>query len=244
MTEPVHDIICGLRHPPRWQNGAINHDDGQAERARAMQLGNGSFPAGIPCDDMCDAVGPEQRQVASERKRTPGDDDLARWQRRRSLWWIDEAQQVDVLGPGREGVQPLPAKAKENPALGFGKRVRCSLHVADRPPVVVGARLPGRPFQRDQRCSRLLAGRKGMAAHLGRKGMRRIDDVADLPLPDERNETLDATKAADPGRKRLSRGGRRTAGIGENCRDAAGGERQGELAGLGGAAEKKDMAHD
>jgi len=95
---------------------------------------------------------------------------------------------------------------------GQGGDGRVDIRLLD--PLVASRAQPWRAFQRQQGNARFRASFDRVAAHLGSKGMRRVDHMCDALLADEVGKTLHAAEAADPRRQRMVQRNLRAAGVG------------------------------
>ncbi len=120
------------------------------------------------------------RRSSAFAERTARDDSFGVGQRQRHLRRIDQAQQVVMLRLGREGREGLPADGQEDPAGLFRQGGDGGGDIGDmassrrprRPPTArAHSAISGIPASR--------SGRDGVAAHLGGKGMGRVDDMGD-----------------------------------------------------------------
>jgi len=202
MTEPLHDLGHALDPLALGQLRPCDHDHGQAERTGRVDLGARAIAAGIAGDDPHDATRAQHLQLAIERERSARHDHV-RGEGQRRFGWIDEAQRVGVLRFGRERRDVLAADGEEYFCRQLGQSGDRCIDVADLDPVVTGRLDPGGAFDRDQARARFRARRDGVAAHLGGKGMRRVDHMRDAFAAHVIGEPARAAEAADAGRQRL-----------------------------------------
>jgi len=177
---------------------ARNHHDGNAKRARCVDLGIGRSTAGVLGNNKIDVLALKEfgfgcyiEGAAAEQK-----PDIGR--QRDIVGRIDGAGDVVMMGARCEGAELLPAEAQEN-TTGLGpQRVSGSVRTRDGQPVIVRSRLPGGAQDRGERNCKPRARGHGIGRDLIGIGMRRIDDDVDfLPLQ-PCNKTVGATEAADP----------------------------------------------
>ena len=154
--------------------------------------------------------------------------------------------------------QPLPTRIG-----GFGGvsgladyiRLECITHVIDATHpfaaemsrhAVEACAQTGTPLialERDQRRSRLRARFDRVAAHLGSKGMRRVDHMRDALKANIVGKPAHAPEAADAGRQRLIGGRAGSATIGIHGVDARACDFRGEQARIGGSAQNEGARH-
>lgn len=243
MSKEVHHLLDAARDPAGWQRGPVDQDHGQAKRARRVELGLCARSAGILGHNDLDAMGAEKRRVPCLGERAAGNDDFGVRQGQHIPGRVHEAKQVAVLRLGGEGLQVLPADGKEDRCGRIRQRGHRARDVGYMPPIVARSVRPGCAFEGAERHIRRTAGFDGVPTHPGGEGVSGINDMGDAFLPQAAHKTLGSAETADPGRQRLLDWGPGAPGIGEDRVDPRGGERPGELARLGRAAEKKDAGH-
>ncbi|GCC47473.1 hypothetical protein chiPu_0031774, partial [Chiloscyllium punctatum] len=180
-----------------------DHDDGKVERACGVDLGAGAGSAGIAGDDPFDIARAHHLELGLEREGSARDDDVRIGQWQRLLGRIDKSQRIGLLRQGTERRDMLAADCEKyiGTTLRQGRDRGCD--VRDLDPAVAGGPLPGRAFEREQRCRGLRAGGDRVAAHLGREGVRRVDHMGDAFTTQIIGKAADAAEAADAGRQRL-----------------------------------------
>ena len=243
MIEPAEHRADRMHLVARRQCGAVDHDDGQVETARGDQLGLRARAAGILADDRLDRVGLQEAGVAVRIERPAIDDERMVRQRWRGARHVDEAQEIMVPGPRGKGRDVHPAEREHHPPRGPGKRGDRGLDVSDSVPAIAGGRHPRWAGERDERHARAARGGDRVRAHRRRERVGRIDQMGDDLRPHMTFEPFDTAEAADTDRHRLRLGVRNAAGVAQRRPLAAPGERPGQRAGFGGAAEDQDVAH-
>jgi len=207
------------------------------------QLGLRAGSAGILADDQLRLVALHQGGIAGRVKRSAGHDNIAVGQGVR-FGFINQTQQIAVLGLARKTLQMHPAKRQKNP---FGRAIKGSdsgVDIADLTPLITLARHPGRTGQSGQRYPGPGTGENRIAAHPGGKGMGGVDDVGDGIGAQVFHQAGDAAKAADAHRNRLCPGSANPACVRKNYPDVPGGHQFGQRAGLTcSAKDQKGLGH-
>ncbi len=243
MTEPAQDIAHRVRRVAFGHTRPFNHDDGQPERSRSVELGACACAASVLGDDVSDPMCSQHSLIRLRREGAAGKDDVDIRQRQRRRGCVDDAQQIEVLGLGRERREALPSD-REKHARGLPRqRSDSSVDIGDATPVVTRLGLPLGPLEGDQWRSRRGAGVHRVAAHLRCERMCGVDDVRDLFVPKGGDEAVDTAEAADARGHRLAFGRRGAARIGVEARDTGSGERTREVSSFGRAAQEKDADH-
>ncbi len=214
MTEPLHDLGYVFRPQPVGQFGSREHNDGKAELARSVDFGMRARSPGIAGNDPFDTARAHHLQFAGEREWSTRYDDIGIRKRQRPIGRIDKSQSVGVLRLGAEGCDVLPADRKKHPRAILWQRRHSGGDTSDLDPMVAGRFCPGGALERDKRCSGCLARRNRVAAHLGRKGMSRVDDMRDSFSTNVFGKAARAAEATDAGRQRLVRRGAGAAPVG------------------------------
>lgn len=246
MAKPAHDLVHRTQDSSVGHCGPIDHYDRQAQPAGSDQLGLGPNAAGVFGDNVGDAMLTHQGFVLCRLKRATGDNDRAPGQRQSRFGFIDQPQQIMVLGRCGKEVKVLFTNGQKHPRRTRRQGRGCSLERGHMGPVIAHARLPCGPLQCAQRYARLSTGGHRIAAHLRGKGMGGVNHMAHSFTADVVDEACNATEPAQPLGQRLGHRARGTAGIrkdgltpGHRMR----GEVPRQLRGLRGAAEKKDVLH-
>jgi len=200
------DIECGA-----GAVGAPHQDHGQAESARRRELAGRRAAAAVLGDQHVDAMRPHQTLFVPRIERTsPGDDGyvgeiVAR------VHGIDGADEVVMLRRGSKGRELQAARRQKHAARRGAQRSGGRLHSRDLGPAIARLRRPGRTGDLEQATSRELCRLAGVARHLRREGMRRIDQHLDLFGPEVGRQTIGTAEAADTRRDWLRCGGGRAA---------------------------------
>jgi len=243
MTEPGNHLVDALCPRPFGQSGPRYHDHGNAELARRIDLGARAFAAGIACDESLDLARSHQRAITFERERTARDDHLGIWQRQRAFGRIDKAQRVGMLRLGGEWRDVLPANREKHPRGCVGQGGNGRIDVGRFKPVVTAGSRPWRALQRDQGNAGRSTSLDRMPAHLGGKGMGRIDDMRDPLVPNVIHKTCLAAETADPRRQRMWKRNLCTSGVGINRVDARTRKCVSKRVGVASSAQQKGAHH-
>lgn len=242
MTQPGQHRRHIGQHLPRGQRRPVNQDHWQVQRSRSDQLGLGTAAAGVLGNDMADLVLQQQGAICFGGEWAPRQNDGAIGQRI-GHGRIYKAQKVVVLRFGCEGGKVLFADGQKHPRRGIGQGGQRAGCVADVHPVIVRAGNPGRAFKSHQRHACFAAGGDGIAAHLGCKGVRGINDMADVFAVQIRKQAFYPAKTTRAGGQGLPQRCFGAPGIGKHRVNTRICQGSGKLACLGGAAKQKDAGH-
>lgn len=214
MIEPLHHFSDTFDRKPLGQSRPLDHDDGQAQLTRGIDLGARALPAGIARHDPSDAPRKQHLAFACERERPARDDEIGIRQRQRTSRSINETEREGMLRPGRKRRDMLPANREEHPGSFGWQRRDGGGNVSNLDPVIAGGLFPWLAFQRDQRRIQLRAGCQRITADLRCKGMGRIDHMRELFLPDNIGKSVRTAEASDTHGQRLIGRNLRSTGIG------------------------------
>lgn len=222
MREPLHHFSDAFYPEPLGQLRSLDHDHGQAQLPRGVDLGTRALAAGISRHDPLDMSRTQQFQFAGERERPARDDEIGVRQRQRTSGSVDEAERVGMLRHGREWRDKLPADGEENIGARLGQRGYRGRDVIHLDPAIVSGPDPRLALQRDQWRCRGRAGSDRIAADFGRERMGGIDHMREFFLPDEVGKPICTAEAADSGRQRLIDRNLCSAGVGIDRVEAGG----------------------
>ena len=202
MTEPAHHLVNAVHPHSLGQLWPRQQDDRQAEHTGRVDLGTRAVAARIAGDDPRDAARAHHVELGLKRERAAGHDHVG-VERQRALRRIDKPQRVGMLRFGAERRDMLPADGKEHARSQLRQGDNGVVDIADFDPVVSGSPDPWRAFEREQWRLGFNAGRNGIAAHLGRERMRRVDHLGDAGLANVVGKALRSAEATDASRQRL-----------------------------------------
>jgi len=243
MTEPGQHLINALDPRPLCKLWPRDHDHGKTELACRIDFRAGAIAARIARDQPFDAALAHQRKIAYEREGTARHDHLGARQRQRAIRRVDEAQRIGMLRLLGERREVLAADGEEDARTHVGQGGNGRRDILNLDPAIAVSFRPWRPFQREQRHAGGRTGDGGVAAHLGGKRMRRIDDMRDLSFADEVGETLGAAKAANARRQRMRKRNLRPSRIGIDRVDSFARERCGKCVGVACSAQDEGARH-
>ena len=203
MREPLHDLGCALGPQSLRQLRRPDHDHRQAQRARGIDLGARTLPAGVARHDPFDPTRTHQLEFAGQREWPARDDEIGIRQRQRPPRSVDEAERVGMLRHGCERRNMLPADREKDIAARFGQRRYGGRDVIHIDPAIVSRLDPRLALERDQRRGRRYAGRQGVLADFGCKRMGRVDHMRESFPPNKIGKPVRTAEAANAGRQRL-----------------------------------------
>lgn len=243
ICEPCHDFGHGCRAGSGRDGGAVDQDDRDVQAAGGFQFRIGPRAACVLGDDMGDAVVAQKGGVGGFVEGAFGDEDSRVRQGQRGFGFVDEAQDVVVLGLACETVERLLADGEKHTGGRGGKRACRLFGVGNSGPAVGGRGGPWRAFEGEKRGLRLRAGGDGVGAHGRGEGVGGVDHVGDAFGLQVMRKALGAAETADARGQRLGYWGIGASGVGEDRVDAFGGEMLCEGARFGRAAEEEDARH-
>lgn len=241
MGKPVEDCVHGIHFAARGQRRALHHQYRYPQLAGGQQLGARTFAAGVLADDKLDAMALEQRKVALEGKWATIDHYMMVGQGDRRRGWVDQAQHIVMLSLRCEFGQMHAPQRQQDALRRTGQRGDRSVDVGDLMPAVAGFGRPWRTGQGEQRHPRDVGCRDGVGAHLHGKRVGGIDQVGDALFGQVTDQAVHAAEAAHTCGQRLNAGILDPAGVAEAGAQPARGQRLGEQAGFGGAAQEQDV---
>lgn len=203
MIKPVQNFCNRMEFDPFGRFRPVDHDNWQTQGARRGDFCIGPCSTRIFRNDKINAVTRKKRAVSGFGKRATRQFHMTigKWQRlgRR----IHQPQQIVMLRLGGKRGQMHPADGQHHPFRGPPQGRHRSRNVGHMVPGVSGLRLPVRTGQCSKRNAGPRAGRSGIAAHLGGKGVRRVDNMGDPVVADIFLQALNATKTTEPDRQGL-----------------------------------------
>ena len=240
--KPSQNLRYGVNLWPVRHIGAVDQDHGQAQVTRRIQLCTRTRTARVLGDDMGDVVGLQQIKIALQRK------GAARNQRGgmgqgQSGGLVNKPQNVMMLRLYGEIFQRLATYGQENPCRIIGQGRNSARHIGHALPDVALHRLPRRAFKGQQRSLGDGCGLNGVAAHLRREGVGRVDQVGDGLLAQIAHQTRHPAKAANALGQGLAQRGLGASGVRENRVNALIGQGFRQFRSLCRAAKQKDAGH-
>lgn len=241
--QPVDHRLDALCNQPVGQVWSVDQDHRQVQHPGRRQLGIGTAATGILGHDSVDVMGLQQVRIAVSGKGATGDDNRCVRQRQRAIGWINQPEQVMMLGLAGKGRQMYPANRQKHPARRASQRFCRACHIGHLGPAVAGALKPRWPLQRDQGNTGGQGGIDRVVAHPGGKGVGRVDQMSDGVVTQIAHQPFGAAKAAGAGRYWLLARIGDTPGIGQGGGQTGAGAGCGQQACLGSAAQYEDIRH-
>lgn len=186
-----------------WHSRTVDHNDRQAQLPGGMYLGLSARSACVLRHDQFNRVATHQSKITVDCERPAIHDHSGLGQRQRAFGRIDKAQEVLMLRIGRKGIELHSANSQHDARRRSVQSRNGSGNIWHRLPNVLGRRLPGRAHQRGKRHVELCAGHKGVLAHLARKRVRGVNDMARSRVTQVAFEPLNAAKSAHTHRQWL-----------------------------------------
>lgn len=242
MSQPVQNLSNARQFHPLRQGRTVDHQHRQAQRPRGIQLGPRAKAACVLGHDQLDLMTLHQRLIISQSERPARDNNIAVRQRQVARF-IDQSQQVAVLGLGSKVVKMHPAHGQKHQLRRTGKRGNCAVDIRNMVPAVSVLFHPRRTGQRSQRHPNLLASGHRIGTHLRGEGVRGVDHMGYSMVAQIGGQTGNAPEPAYAHRQRLRARIVDPTGIGVGRWDAPFGHGFGQGVGLGGAAKDQEMCH-
>ena len=243
MIDP-RQHLADIMHRPRLRHGGpVDHDDGQAEHTRRIDLGARPLPTGILRDDQIHAMIAHQGKVTLQCEGAAIYQQMVTRQRGQHVWRIDEAQQIMMLRLRGEGFDMHAPERQHHTTARAIKRADSAIDVKHTAPAVPLHRSPLRPGEHQMRDACISGRRGGIGADCRGKGMGRIDKMRERPCLEESRQPTRAAKTTDPHRHRLGTRIAGATGIAQDRALAPFGQRLRKRARLGRAAKDQDVAH-
>ncbi len=243
MSQPVQNLSDRRQFLPRRQAGPVDHQHGNAQRPRSVQLGARAGAARVFRDHQFGGVAFHKLKVAFDRERPARDDHIGLW-KWQIVRFVDQPQQILVLGLGGEFPQMHPANGQKNAPHGAFERGNSCRNVRNVLPTVALLRNPCRSGQRNQRNTCGFAGSDGIPAHLRGKGMRCVHDMRDRVVAGIAVQPIGPSEPADAHRQRLRARIVHTPGVRVDCLHPPFGKAAGQRIGFGRAAKKQEVGHE
>ena len=240
--KPSQNLRYGVNLWPVGHIGAVDQDHGQAQFTRRIQLCTRAHTARVLGDDMGDVMGLQQIKIALQRKGAARDQgrDIGQGQ---SGGLIHQPQKIMMLGLCGEIFQRLAADSQEHPCRIIGQGRDSARHIRHALPKVAFGGLPRCAFKSQQRNLGDGCGLNRVAAHLGRKGVGRVDQVSDTLSAQIAHQSLYPAKAANPLGQGLAQGCFGASGIGKDRINALFCQSFRQIRRLSCATKQKDAGH-
>ena len=220
----------------------VDHNDRQLQGAGGIKFRARTGSTRVFGDNLADPLALKECQIAFKGKRATGDDGLGIGQGQRARW-VDKAQNVMMLGLYGELFKLQATDGEKDSGRRIGQSVNRRRHIGHATPEVVGGRNPWCTLQRQQRQTGDFGGLNGMAAHLSRKRVGRVDNMADGLGVQIAHQALDPAKAADPLGQGLDAGRFGAPCVRENARNPLIVQGYRQVGGFGRTSQNKDAGH-
>ena len=180
MSQPIEhrwnvvDLV-----PWGWQR-PVDHQDRNAQRPCRSDLGVSASPAGVLRDHKLYPAALHQPLIRGGIEGSSIQDHFGIRKRKRLGRWVDETQEVAVLGIGRKVSKMHAPHRQHDPLARPIQRSNSACDVRDVLPIVA---CDGRPSGAGERCqwnASLCTGDNGISAHLHRKRVRCVDHMGNL----------------------------------------------------------------
>ena len=241
MTQPRHHFGDAERLGPIRNRRAVDHDNGQVQGPRRLDLGISAGAAGILGHDQINSVFLHQRTIIRRRERPARHEDMVIWKRRRAVWWIDQPQKVEMLRIRGEVLQMHPPDRQHDTGRRAIKGGHSACNIGHARPVVAVLFGPARACERKQRNAGFGTGGNCIAAHPNRKGMGRIDHMGHAISCQIVAQARHPAKAADTLRQGLASGTLHTTCKTDRSRQARLGHCRAKRGGFGCAPENQEF---
>ena len=185
----------------------------------------------------------QQDGVFDLREGATGDDETMVRQRRRTLRFIDDTQQIVVLRLRRESGQRLTADRQHDPLRRAGESRHGCRNIRNFQPIISRLRFPGRPREGQKRDSGEGARGHRVTADLSRERVGRVYQMSDAIVPQIGRQPLDAAETADTARQRLTPRPRHAASVGQRGLQIARRQFPSQVAGFAGPAEYEQVGY-
>jgi len=240
--KPRKNFLQAVNARPFGYKGALDHNHWQAQLARRINLRPRALTTRVLGDDMGDAVRLQQVKVALQRKGAARDQgrDMGQGQ---SGGLIHQPQKIMMLRLCGEIFQRLAADSQENLCRFVGQGHDSARHIRHVLPKVSFGGLPRCAFKGQQLNLGHGCGLNRVAAHLGRKGVGRVDQVGDTFSAQIAYQSLYPAKAANALGQGLAQGCFGASGIGKDRINALFCQSFRQIRCLSCATKQKDAGH-
>lgn len=242
MSQPVQNLIDRRQLVPGRQTGAVDHQDGHIQRPRGIQLGARARAACVLRNNQFGAVVFHQRNIVLNREGPTRDNYISVGQRY-CFRFIDQSQQIVMLGLSREILQMHSTQSQKHAPSGTVKRRYSCRDIWHMLPAFALLRAPGWSGQSGKRNIRSVARGDGIGAHLCCEGVRCVHDMRDGVIADVSGQPVDSSEPTHANRERLRARIVHAPGIGVDCVHPPFGKDASKGVGLGRAAKKQEFGH-
>lgn len=222
---------------------AVDHQDRQAKFARGNQFRVGALSAGVLAYHQIDRVGLHQGAVGLGCEGTTIYDEGVVEQRRWAVRRVDEAQQVVVLGLGRELLHMHSAECQHDAAGRSDESCDGGFDIGHTSPAVTRNRLPDRACQGNEGYIRQPCCFHRVRAHCGGEGVGGVDQMGHSMITQIGGKSHHAAEAANARGHGLGARTVRPSRVAQRCAGARVCQQASKGAGLGRAAQEQDVWH-
>lgn len=242
MIKPVQNLIDRRQFVPGRQTGAVDYQDGHIQRPRSIQLGARTRAACVLRNNQLGAVVFHQRNIVFNRE-GPARDHYISVGQRYSFRFIDQSQQIMMLGLSREIVQMHSTHSQKHAPSGTVKRRNSCRDIRHMLPAIALLRAPGRSGQNGKRNIGSVARGDGIGTHICCEGVRCVHNMRDGVIADVFGQPVDSSEPTHANRERLRARIVHAPGIGVDCVHPPFGKAASKGVGLGRAAKKQEFGH-
>lgn len=186
--------------------GSCDHDDGNAQLPRRLDLSVGRRPAGILANNGLNTIVAQHGDLIGESKGATGCDVSCMGHDKRRLDGIDAANKIVVLWCRLEGQQFLTAKRQKRGVAFLPQSGHGTVDIGHLAPIVSRRLHPRRTLQRNQRHSSYACRLDRVGGYARGVGMGGIDQKIECVVLDETRQPARAAKATAAHRHRLRHG--------------------------------------
>ena len=230
---PVQRILGGMNFGPFGDRGAINHNNGNAQVTRCLNLGIGAAPTCVLGHQQFDIMVAHQRDVVPSAKRSARKEG-GRLGQGQGFCFVHKAQQILMLGRTGKFGQMHASNRQHDIGFTHALQVLCRrLNRWNTVPLIPIHAVPRWAGQGAKMGSRFAAGVDRIHTHLTGKGMGGINNMCYLFGTQILGQSLRAAISADTFWQRLGFGAFHAACIGQGCGDIRLGDKFGQICGLG-----------
>lgn len=198
-SNPIHRIGDKERFiAGEWQNGAFNHNYRQGKLSSRFNFSIGAASARIFRNNDFNLMLAHQSNILFLAKWSTRYDDLAVWQRHSLRGRVYKPQQIVMLRLRGKQIKMHPPNSEHNILLLSGQGRRRRRNIGHALPLVSRFGAPRRARQSQQGNPCLGASKHSVFAHLGCKRMRGVDYMRNLFCLKIGEQSLDASKPANP----------------------------------------------